>query len=192
MSKFTVPINMNELSQEFKSMYVQNLHGKEHMTVMGAVILATEYGIQSIETDLIQAPNAENGQTAIVKAKIVDKDGRIFTGIGDANPSNVNRMVAPAIIRMAETRALGRACRWLLGLNTLSDEIYVQEPITAEQINTIRELIKLNNLTKEQSGKIFTEITGKMSLANATKDEAYLYIQALKNLQKVKDDTNEM
>jgi hypothetical protein len=34
-----------------------------------------------------------------------------FTGIGDASPSNVTRMIAPHLIRMAETRSKARALR---------------------------------------------------------------------------------
>jgi hypothetical protein len=37
--------------------------------------------------------------------------GRGATGLGDASPSNVTRMMAPHLIRMAETRAKARALR---------------------------------------------------------------------------------
>jgi hypothetical protein len=36
---------------------------------------------------------------------------KVFTGIGDANPRNVNRNIANHLIRMAETRAKARALR---------------------------------------------------------------------------------
>jgi hypothetical protein len=35
----------------------------------------------------------------------------VFAGIGDANPGNVNRRIAPHLIRMAETRAKARALK---------------------------------------------------------------------------------
>ncbi len=47
---------------------------------------------------------------AIVRA-VVETSKGTFTGIGDAGPENVNRMIRPHIIRMAETRAKARALR---------------------------------------------------------------------------------
>jgi hypothetical protein len=41
----------------------------------------------------------------------VETEQGTFTGIGDANPSNVTRMMAPHLLRMAETRAKARALR---------------------------------------------------------------------------------
>ena len=39
------------------------------------------------------------------------KDGRRFTGIGDASPANVSPRLVPSLIRFAETRAKARALR---------------------------------------------------------------------------------
>jgi hypothetical protein len=55
-------------------------------------------------------PNKENDHTAIVTATIRTNKG-VFAGIGDANPGNVNRRIAPHLIRMAETRAKARALK---------------------------------------------------------------------------------
>jgi hypothetical protein len=46
-----------------------------------------------------------------------------FNGIGDAGPGNVNRMIAPHVIRMAETRAIGRALRFATNAPTLAEEL---------------------------------------------------------------------
>lgn len=42
-----------------------------------------------------------------------------FTGLGDANPRNVNARIAPHFVRMAETRALARALRAALDIGVL-------------------------------------------------------------------------
>src|SRR5947209_6747030 len=47
---------------------------------------------------------------AVVQAEVETEKGA-FMGIGDANPSNVNRMILPHLLRMAETRAKARALR---------------------------------------------------------------------------------
>src|SRR3712207_1538493 len=67
-------------------------------------------GLRSIETELLQVPSAENGDVAIVRAVVRMEEGK-FSGIGDAGPQNVGRMIAPHLIRMAETRAKARALR---------------------------------------------------------------------------------
>jgi hypothetical protein len=47
----------------------------------------------------------------------------MFTGLGDANPGNVSRMMAPHLIRMAETRAKARALRDAINLaEALADD----------------------------------------------------------------------
>jgi hypothetical protein len=83
---------------------------KEVVTYAGVLALAHEDGLRSIRTKLVQIPNKENGQTAIVTAVIRTNKG-VFTGIGDANPANVNRRIAPHLIRMAETRAKARGLK---------------------------------------------------------------------------------
>lgn len=98
--------------------------GKEHPTYAGVLSAAHEKGFAGIETELIQAPLQENHYMAIVKAKVKDKDGRIFCGIGDATPKNVNARIAPHIVRMAETRAKGRALRDMLNIaEALKEEL---------------------------------------------------------------------
>ena len=83
---------------------------KEVVTYAGVLALAHEDGLRSIRTKLVQVPNKENEQTAIVTAVVRTNKG-VFTGIGDANPGNVNSRIRPHIIRMAETRAKARALK---------------------------------------------------------------------------------
>jgi uncharacterized Zn finger protein len=71
---------------------------------------AHRQGLKSITTSLLQIPNESNGMLAICRA-VVETEKGTFSGIGDASPQSVNRMMAAHIIRMAETRAKARAQR---------------------------------------------------------------------------------
>ena len=85
--------------------------GKQFVLFAGLLDQAHTEGLKSIDTDLVQVPDADNGNVAIVKAVCEMEDGRKFSGIGDASPENVGRNIAPHIIRMAETRSKARALR---------------------------------------------------------------------------------
>ncbi|MDQ3943267.1 MAG: hypothetical protein M3254_09210 [Actinomycetota bacterium] len=85
--------------------------GKQYVLFAGLLDEAHNRGLSSIDTELVQVPTEENGQVAVVKARVEMEDGRTFSGIGDASPDNVGRNIVPHIIRMAETRAKARALR---------------------------------------------------------------------------------
>jgi hypothetical protein len=91
--------------------------GKQYVLYQGLLDEAHARGLRGIDTELVQVPNAENGNVALVKAVVEMEaaDGsegtRTFSGIGDASPENVGRNIVPHIIRMAETRAKARALR---------------------------------------------------------------------------------
>ena len=84
--------------------------GKRFVLYAGLLEEAHNRGLRSIETELLQVPSSGNGEVAIVKAVVRTEEGK-FGGIGDASPENVNRAIAPHLIRMAETRAKARALR---------------------------------------------------------------------------------
>jgi predicted amidohydrolase YtcJ len=90
--------------------YMIERQGKRFVLYAGLLEEAHSRGLRSIETELLQVPQSENGEVAIVRAVVRTEDGK-FTGIGDASPENVNRTIAPHVIRMAETRAKARALR---------------------------------------------------------------------------------
>ena len=90
--------------------YMIERQGKRFVLYAGLLEEAHGRGLRSIETELLQVPGVENGEVAIVKAVVRTEEGR-FSGIGDASPENVGRMIAPHLIRMAETRAKARALR---------------------------------------------------------------------------------
>ena len=90
--------------------YMIERQGKRFVLYAGLLEEAHERGLRSIETELLQVPSQENGEVAIARAVVRTEDGK-FSGIGDASPANVNRAIAPHVIRMAETRAKARALR---------------------------------------------------------------------------------
>jgi len=94
---------------------------KEVATYAGILALAHDEGLKSIVTTLAQAPTKENGMVAIVTAVVRTNKGE-FTGIGDADPSNVNSRIVRHLLRMAETRAKARAMRDAVNIGIVSLE----------------------------------------------------------------------
>ena len=100
--------------------FVVNQQGRDYV-VFGGLIEALHQvsgGYFSIDTRIEQLPTQDNAQVAVVSARVQVYDPeqpdvvrRSATGIGDASPANVNRMMAGAVLRMAETRAKARALR---------------------------------------------------------------------------------
>lgn len=91
--------------------HVISLQGQEFVTYEGLLGEAHARGLKAVRTRLLQLPDASNGQTAVVTAEVELEGGKLFSGIGDANPQNVTPMIAKHLIRMAETRAKARAFR---------------------------------------------------------------------------------
>jgi hypothetical protein len=103
-----------------KDEYYVNLKGKRHPVYEGVLVALHENGLLGIEVTVLQYPCQENGMTAVCQATVTmrGEDGRelIFSEVGDASPANVGHHIAPHIIRMAATRAKGRAGRDALAL----------------------------------------------------------------------------
>jgi hypothetical protein len=93
-----------------KKEFIVEREGRSFVLYAGLLDLAHERGLRGITTTLVQVPSELNGMTAIVHAT-VEVEAGTFTGLGDASPGNVTRMMAPHLIRMAETRAKARALR---------------------------------------------------------------------------------
>ena len=113
--------------------YMIERQGKRFVLYAGLLEEAHSRGLRSIETELLQVPAAENGDVAIVRAVVRMEDGK-FAGIGDASPQNVGRMIAPHLIRMAETRAKARALRDAINVGvTAFEELGGEEAAPAER-----------------------------------------------------------
>ena len=104
-----------------KREFVINRHGKDYVLYAGLLDEAHQQGLKSIKTALVQIPVAQNGNVAICLAEVVTEQGT-FTGIGDADPANVNHMMANVLIRMAETRAKARALRDAINVSMVAIE----------------------------------------------------------------------
>jgi hypothetical protein len=101
--------------------------GRRFVLYAGLLEEAHARGLRSIETELLQVPNLENGEVAIAKAVVRTEEGK-FSGIGDASPGNVSGAIVPHIIRMAETRAKARALRDAINVGVTAYEELGDEP----------------------------------------------------------------
>jgi predicted nucleic acid-binding Zn finger protein len=104
-------IFLEKLIPKLDDRFLTNIKGKDFVLYAGVLDLATQKGLLKLEVELLQYPTAENGKEAICRATAVGKNGEVFSDIGDANPTNCHAMIAKHLIRMASTRAKGRALR---------------------------------------------------------------------------------
>lgn len=111
-----------------KDEYWIELKGKRYPTYPGVLVAAHEEGLLGIEVQVLQYPTDDNQHTAVCQATVTMRgfDGRelVYTEIGDAGPKTCSPMIALASLRMAATRAKGRALRDAIALGvTLAEEI---------------------------------------------------------------------
>lgn len=157
----------NDFSEEFKNKYVVNIKGTPAIKVDGLIGIAHIKGIWKFDVSIIQYPNEANNNTAICKCTIGGYDWdpiqeeiiRVeYSDIADASPSNCNKMVAGAFIRMASTRAQGRVLRRYTNVDLVcSDEIYEdshdyekKEPLVDIKIlESIKQTVKEKRISKE-------------------------------------------
>lgn len=114
-----------------KTRFVIQQQGRDHVLFSGLIdaLHQLSLGFFSVDTRIEQLPTPDNGHQAVCSAlvRVYDPDNpdvvrRSCSGIGDASPANVNRMMANALIRMAETRAKARALRDLLNVGMVAFE----------------------------------------------------------------------
>lgn len=103
------------------SRHIVMVKGRPYVMYAGLLDLAHRSGLLDILTEVVQCPSDGNGWTAIMLCRVVFERGT-FTGIGDANPDNTSAMVSAHYIRIAETRAKGRALRDALNIDMVTRE----------------------------------------------------------------------
>jgi hypothetical protein len=125
-----------------KSEFLINHRGKTYALYSGLLDEAHSKGLHSIDTLIVQPPNEQNGNVAIVFAKVTmdtdsdPADRRYFTGYGDASPENVGRNIAPHLLRMAETRAKARALRDAINVGIVAFEEMGGETVPEHSISS--------------------------------------------------------
>jgi hypothetical protein len=99
-----------------------NLKGKKYATFNGVLDEAHKQGLEMMSKTITQLPTADNNYVCVIEATVV-VNGKHYEATGDATPKNVNKMIVPHLIRMAETRAYGRALRFATNAPTLVEEL---------------------------------------------------------------------
>ena len=106
------------------------LQGREYVTFRGLLYVAHQAGLERIDVDLVSWD--ESSRSAVCKATVTGSRGT-FSDYGDASPSNVNRMIANACLRMSSTRSQARALRSYLGVGiTTLEELPGDAPARQE------------------------------------------------------------
>lgn len=106
--------------------------GRQHVLFAGLLDEAHARGLVSIHTSPVKIEMDEStGEPlyAFFSATVTMKDGRVFSGFGDATRKNVGGGIRPHLIRMAETRAKARALRDAVNIGATSlEELGEAEP----------------------------------------------------------------
>jgi hypothetical protein len=180
--------NENPYPLKLDNRFIQNIQGKEFVLYAGLLDLAHQKGLQKLEVKLLQIPNEENHQVAICIAKATSQNGEVYTDVGDANPSNVTKKIAPHIIRMASTRAKGRALRdycniGLVCVEELDDEI-IQNEYTGNYSSSSNRMNGTSNANETHSGKSNSPSYTKQYRSNGTSRMSEAQRKAIFNLAK--------
>lgn len=127
--------------------------GKQHPTYAGVLNRAHEEGLKRIETEVLQFPMEENRLVCVVRATVETSKG-VFQGIGDCSPKNTTAMIVPHLIRMAETRAKGRALRDAVNIGeALQEEMGGPNTTSLSELKEMSEAYPdevLNEMYREQ------------------------------------------
>ncbi|MDD4356325.1 MAG: SWIM zinc finger domain-containing protein [Smithellaceae bacterium] len=135
--------------------FITRIKAKEFVLYSGLLDLAHQKGLRKIVVEPVQYPTKDNKLEAICKATVQSVDGELFVEIADANPLNVNRMVAEHILRVAATRAKARALRDFTNIG----------------MTCLEELGDLDEASEEDSGRSKTRGRRETRTETTTKQE---------------------
>jgi len=144
---------------KLKDGFLKNIKGKDFVLYAGVLDLATQKGLLKLEVELLQFPTKENGNEAICRAVAEGKNGEVFSDIGDANPGNCADMIAKHLIRLASTRAKGRALRDMCNIGIAC----------LEELDSLDDIVGGNNVSKKTTRKKATPAKAKPKPAAAKK-----------------------
>lgn len=164
------------ITDEFRKKYIIDIKGKEAVKVEGLVALAHAKGLWKMDTEIVQYPSEDNRWTAICKCTVggydydpvTEKIREVeYSDIADANEGNCTKMVANSYIRMASTRAIGRALRKYTNFDIvcsseISEIIDNSEPsITGATLANIKQAIHTKKIDKETYAKMLASFNQK-------------------------------
>ncbi len=161
--------------------FIVELQGKQFILYDGLLDMAHQMELQSIATEMVQY----DGKVVIFKATATTKDGRSFDGYGDADTSNVNKMIAKHMIRMAETRAKARALRDLTNVGMCSvEELGGDDAPPPKRASTAHAPSKVGN-------QVLTQIKDRADQVGVDKDSLLKMAQDMFGVKKSTDMTPE-
>ena len=195
----------------FKNEELVKVQGKTYPVVGGRLRLAhDENKLLSIETNVLYY----NDDSTVVHAHVKTEKGT-FAGLGNASAKR-DRVLANAILELAETRAIARALRFagygveytgyeevtepkgMTSGEEKSDEIRdirelkspdISATATKAQLNAIFSLAQNINMTNDELRKTMQDLTGKSYSKDLSKKDASEIINLLK--QKESSDKTE-
>jgi hypothetical protein len=199
------------MPSNFKNEELVKVQGKTYPVVGGRLRLAhDENKLLSIDTSVLYY----NDDSTVVHAHVKTEKGS-FAGLGNASTKR-DRVLANAILELAETRAIARALRFAgygveyTGYEEVTapketnskeetnDEIKdirelkppeISAPATKAQLNAIFSLAQNINMTNDDLRKTMHDMTGKSYSKDLSKKDASEIINILK--QKAPDDKKE-
>lgn len=193
-----------KLSDDFKKKYFVEIKGKngavqaKTIKVDGLIAFAHEKGLKKLITRVVQYPTQENGNTCIAACHIVGYgwdpiENRIceveFEDFADANPNNCTKMTSASYIRMASTRAIGRALRKYTNIDVVTteelNEVVTEPPkppITRETLVLIQNIVNTRRITQQMFSKVMLDAYGHTNYMGLTEEEGQNLYSIFKNL----------
>lgn len=195
-----------KLSDEFKAKFVYQIKGgKDAIKADGLVALAHEKGLKSMNVKIVQYPNQDNQWTCIASCKVIGYDWSPieqkvveveFEDFADANAANCTAMTKTSYIRMASTRAVGRALRKYTNVDMVTSEeigeTMAPSLITYDQINAIKEEFTKKGMQNAELGQLMYKMFNHTVMQNLSQDEGEKLIAAVKNYTPMQPETSEV